>query len=136
LARAETVPLELEPGRGVIKRTLRLSTDGKPLDFTPERVDVTVAIEPATLIKEYKSVKVRAKADVEYTVSPNAVYLRLSGPGDLLQNFELGPGEVYLDIDGLAPGDYLLPLSFKLPAEIQLLEHRPQRFRVRIPKPK
>jgi YbbR domain-containing protein len=137
LALAETVPLDLEPGRGVIKRTLRLATDGKPLDFIPERVDVAVTIEPATLVKEFKSVKVRPKAsDGDYVVSPALVSLRLSGPGDVLENLDIGPAEVFLDIEGLAPGEYSLPLSFNLPPDIKLLEHRPQRFKVRIMKPK
>jgi hypothetical protein len=62
--------------------------------------------------------------------------LRLTGPGDVLEGLEIGPGQVFLDIEGLAPGDYSLPLSFDLPPDIKLLEYKPQRFKVRIAKPR
>jgi hypothetical protein len=64
------------------------------------------------------------------------VSLRLTGPGDVLEGLELGPAQVFLDVDGLAPGEYSLPLSFNLPPDIKLQDHRPQRFKVRILKPK
>jgi YbbR domain-containing protein len=134
---AETVPFELEPGRGVIRRTVRLSTEGRPLGFTPEQVEVAVTIEAATMVKEFSALKVQAKNAVgDYTVAPGLVSLRLTGPGDILDTLELGPEQVFLDVEGLAPGDYSLPLSFSLPPDIKLLEHRPQRFKVRIMKPK
>jgi YbbR domain-containing protein len=137
LVSAETVPLEIEPGRGQIKRTVRISTDGKPLDFAPERVDVAVTVEPATITKDFSSIKVQAKnGGGEYSVTPASVSLRLIGPGDVLESLEVGSDQVFLDIDGLAPGEYSLPLSFDLPPDVKLLEHKPQRFKVRIMKPK
>ena len=137
LVLAETVPFEIEPGRGVIKRTVGLSTDGKPLDFAPERVEVAVTVEAATLVRDFSAVKLQAKNAVgDHTVTPATASLRLTGPGDVLESLEVGPGQVFVDIEGLAPGDYLLPLSFNLPPDIKLLEHKPQRVKVRIAKPK
>jgi YbbR domain-containing protein len=134
---AETVPIEIEARRGVIKRTLRIATDGRPLTFDPEQVDVTVTVDAATVVKEYRDVKVQAPAGAgEYTVTPAQVNIRLAGPSDVLQTLELGPNQVFLNVEGLAPGDYSLPLNFNLPADVQVLEHRPQRFKVRIMKPK
>jgi YbbR domain-containing protein len=137
LTLAETVPLEIEPGRGSIKRTIRLSTEGKPLDFMPERVDVAITVEAATMVKSYGPLKVQAKKTPgEYSVTPGSVNLRLTGPGDVLENLEIGADEVFLDLDGLTPGDYSLPLSFNLPPDIKLVEYKPQRFKVRILRPK
>jgi YbbR domain-containing protein len=134
---AETVPIEIEARRGVIKRTLRIATDGRPLTFDPEQVDVTVTVDAATVVKEYRDLKVQAPAGAgEYTVTPALVNIRLAGPSDVLQMLELGPNQVFLNLEGLAPGDYSLPLNFNLPADVQVLEHRPQRFKVRILKPK
>jgi YbbR domain-containing protein len=72
----------------------------------------------------------------EYSVTPGSVNFRLTGPGDVLENLEIGADEVFLDLDGLAPGDYSLPLSFNLPPDIKLVEYKPQRFKVRIMRPK
>jgi YbbR domain-containing protein len=137
LVAAETVPLDIEAGRGQIKKTLRISTEGKPLDFAPERVDVTVTVEAATIVKDFDSVKVQAKSNPgEYTVTPGAVSLRLTGPGDELEDLQIGVDHVFLNIEGLPPGEYSLPLSFNLPPDVKLLEHKPHRFKVRIMKPK
>jgi YbbR domain-containing protein len=140
LAFAETVPIEIEPRRGAIKRTVRLSTDGKPLTFAPDQVEVAISVEAAQMVREYRSVEVQAKNSVgEYSINPKSVYLRLTGPGDVLEKLEkleIGAGQVFLDLNGLAAGDHALPLSFNLPAEIKVLELKPQRFKVRIEKSK
>ena len=137
LVSAQTVPLEIEPGRGQIKRTVRISAEGKPLDFVPERVDVAVTVEAATIVKDFSSIKVQAKNRGDgVSVTPGSVSLRLTGPADVLESLEVGAGQVFLDIDGLAPGEYSLPLNFDLPPDVKLLEHKPQRFKVRIMAPK
>jgi YbbR domain-containing protein len=134
---AETLPVEVEPRRGVTKRNLRIATDGRPLSYEPELVEVTITVDAATVIKEFPDVKVQATGGAgEYTVTPTAASVRLGGPSDVLETLELGAGQIFINIDGLAPGDYSLPLSFKLPPDIQVLEHRPQRFKVRVLKPK
>ena len=137
LAEAETVPIEIEPRRGVIRRTLRLATDGKPLTFAPDQVEVALAVEAAQIVREYGAVEVRAKnSGGEYSINPKSVYLRLTGPGDELEKLEVGAGQVFLDLDGLAAGEHSLPLTFNLPPEIKVLEQKPQRFKVRIVKTK
>jgi YbbR domain-containing protein len=40
----ETLPVDVEGSRNTIKRTVRLSTDGKPLSFMPEQVSVAITI--------------------------------------------------------------------------------------------
>jgi YbbR domain-containing protein len=133
----ETIPIEIEAGRGVVQRTVRLSTEGKPLAFEPDQVQVAVTVEAAELVKVYASVAVQAKnGSQEYNINPKSVYLRLVGPGDILEKLEVGGDRVFLDIGGLAAGDHSLPLSFNLPPEIKVLEQKPQRFKVRISKSK
>jgi YbbR domain-containing protein len=137
LALAETLPIEIEPGRGLTKRTVRLSTEGKPLVFAPEQVEVAVTVEAAQIVKEYRAVEVQAKNSAgEYSINPKSVYLRLTGPGDELEKLQVGPRQVFLDLDGLAAGEHSLPLSVNLPPDIKVLEQKPQRFKVRIMKSK
>jgi YbbR domain-containing protein len=133
----ETIPIEIEAGRGVVQRTVRLSTEGKPLAFEPDQVQVAVTVEAAELVKVYAAVAVQAKnGSEEYNINPKSVYLRLVGPGDVLEKLEVGGDRAFLDIGGLAAGDHSLPLSFNLPPEIKVLEQKPQRFKVRILKSK
>jgi YbbR domain-containing protein len=137
LASIETVPIEIEAGRGVLKREVRLSTEGKPLVFAPDQVDVAITVEAAMIVKEYGGVEVQAKnGSGEYNISPTSVYLRFTGPADVLEKFDVGASQVFLDLNGLGVGEHSLPLSFSLPPEIKLLEQKPQQFKVRIMKPK
>jgi YbbR domain-containing protein len=137
MAFVETLPVDVEPRRGSIRRTVRLSTEGRPLNVVPDQVDVAIAVDAAQIVREYRDVEVRAKNGAAgYTITPRSVYLRLTGPGDELEKLEVGADQVFLDVSGLPPGDHVLPLSFKLPPDIKVLDQKPQRFKVRIEKPK
>jgi YbbR domain-containing protein len=114
-----------------------LSTEGKPLTFAPDQVEVAITVEAAEIVREYRAVEVQAKNGVgEYSISPKSVYLRLMGPGDELEKLELTAGQVFVDLGGLAAGEHALALSFNLPPEIKVLQYKPQRFKVRIGKVK
>jgi YbbR domain-containing protein len=58
--------------------------------------------------------------------------LKLSGPKRILGELQLGPDQVYLDLKGLKPGTHSVPLVFNLPREVNVLEQKPDRFRVTI----
>ena len=137
LAVAESLPIDLEPGRGVFSRKVRLSADGKPLEFSPDQVEVTVTVEAARLVKEFGDVRLAVKnIGGEYKLDPKSVYLRLTGPGDVMENLAIDGGRVFLDLTGLPAGEHSVPLSFDLPPGVEVLEQRPDRFKVRIVKPK
>ncbi|MEK6562208.1 MAG: CdaR family protein [Candidatus Binatota bacterium] len=130
---AETVPIDLEGARGQMTREVRLSSAGKTLSFSPDRISVSVVLEEEWMTREFSRVEVKAKDFTgSYSVSPRRVYLRLSGPKRILSQLQLGTDQVYLDLKGLAPGSHTLALNLKLSSEIKVLEQRPERFSVRI----
>jgi YbbR domain-containing protein len=136
LAVVETFPVDIDEGRGVVKRKVRLSADGKPLSFTPDQVEITVTLEEEESVREFAAVPVRAKDfSGAYTVTPPSVSLRLSGAKSLLDKLELKGDEVYLSLKGLPAGEHSVPLILELPAGVRVIEQKPQRFRVRIGKP-
>jgi YbbR domain-containing protein len=132
----DTVPVEIDEGRGVIKRKVRLSADGKPFSFLPDQVEVTVTLEEEETSREISNVTVQAKDfNGAYTVVPNVVTLRLSGAKSLLDKLELKGDEVSLNLKGLPAGEHTLPVIVELPAGVRVIELKPQRVRVRISKP-
>ena len=135
LTNVETLPIDIDEGHSPVKRKIRLSNDGKPLTFLPDQVDVMVSIEEEEGSREFNSVSVRAR-DFKgtYTVSPPSVNLRLSGAKSRLDKLKLTGDEVYLNLQGLPAGEYNLPLMVELPTGIQVVEQKPQRFKVRITK--
>ena len=135
LAAIETVPVDVEEGQSSIKRRVRLSNDGKPLAIAPDQVEVVVTIEEEQATREFdREVEAKDFKGV-YTVSPQSVHLRLSGPKSAIEKFKLTSENVYLNLNGMAAGDHSVALLFNLPADIKLIEQKPQRFRVRIAKP-
>ena len=135
LIAVETFPIEIEDGQVPVKRKVRLSSEGKPLIFTPDQVEVSISLEEEQISKEFSRVDVRAKQFAgDYRVNPSSVYLRLAGPVRMLSQLDISPNQVYLDLTGLKVGEHSVPLNFSLPPQIKVLEQKPQRFKVRITK--
>jgi YbbR domain-containing protein len=135
LTAIETVPIDLEAKRGTIKRKVRLSSDGRPLSFTPEQISVAVTLQEEQISREFSRVAVTAKDfSGQYSVNPRSVYLRLSGPKRILGQLELNSDRIYLNLKGLAVGEHNVPLTVNLPPEIELAEQKPDQFHVRISK--
>jgi YbbR domain-containing protein len=136
LAAVETIPIDIEQSRGTIKRKTRLLADGKPFSFEPDQVEVTISLEEEEVTRDFDRVTVQAKGfGGEYTVTPRFVSLRLAGPSQLMSRLEPGPEQVFLNLKGLSAGEHTVPLNFSLPADVRVLEQKPQRFKVRIIKP-
>jgi YbbR domain-containing protein len=129
----ETLPLDLEGAKGQFSRELRLSAADETLSFMPERVTVAVMLEEEIMTREFSRVDVTAKnLSGKYSVSPRQAQVKLSGPKRILADLKLGPEQVYLDLKGLKSGTHSVPLSFKLPREVKVIEQKPDRFRVTI----
>jgi YbbR domain-containing protein len=136
MAAVETVPVDVEEGRGGIKRRVRLSNDGKPLSIVPDQVEVVVTIEEEQASRAFERIEVHAK-DFKgvYNITPQSVYVRVAGPKSAIEKLKLTSDEVYLNLKGLPAGEHQVPLELNLPGDVQVLEQKPQRFRVRIIKP-
>jgi YbbR domain-containing protein len=136
LSAIETVPVDVEEGRGGIKRRVRLSNDGKPLAIVPDQVEVVITVEEEQSSRAFEKIEVLAK-DFKgvYNVTPQTVYVRVTGPRGAIEKLNLTSAEVYLNLKGLPAGEHQVPLELSLPADVQVVEQKPQRFRVRIIKP-
>ena len=136
LAFIETVSVDVEESRSGIKRKVRLSNDGKPLTIVPDQVEVAITIEEEQASRVFERIDVYAK-DFRgvYNVLPPTVYLRVVGPKTALEKLKLTSDEVHLNLKGLSVGEHNVPLELSLPLEIQVLEQKPQSFRVRISRP-
>jgi YbbR domain-containing protein len=135
LTSIETVPIDIEETNGVVTHKVRLSADGKALSFSPDQVDVAISVDEEETTRDFERVEVQAKGFAGvYTVSPRAVFLRLSGPRQALNKFALGPDQVYLSLKGLKVGEHAVPLMFNLPPKFSVVEQKPRRVKVRITK--
>jgi len=133
LASVETTALEVEAAKTEITKELKLASPGRLVSLTPDRVSVSVKLEEEWIVREFDRVEVKAKDfSGTYSVTPNRVYIRMSGPKRVLADLKIGTGQLYLDLKGLGPGSHTVPLSLELPPQVKVLEQKPTRFRVRI----
>ena len=133
---ADTIPVEIEETREPVRKRVRVSTDGKPLTFTPDQVDVTFVLEPEEMTREFKSVGIRAKDfRGEYKITPSNVTIRLTGPRPIVENLMIGAEQVYVVLKGLPVGTHSVPLLFNLPEGVKPAEAEPQQVQVKILKP-
>lgn len=136
LTAAETVPVELDAKPGVSKRKARLSASGKPFSFTPDQVEVSVTLEIDSIEREFGRVGAQARDFAgTYSVTPRSVYLKLSGPRNVLGTLQLDANHVYLDLKGLATGEHILTLNYNLPPGVKVVEQKPDRLKVKITSP-
>ena len=136
LSSIETVPVDIEKSRDLIKRRVRLSNDGRPLSLAPDQVEVLITIEEAQAVRDYDGVEVRAR-DFKgtYQVAPQTAFLRLSGPKSVMDALQSLAEAVYVDLRGLAAGEHSVPLMVDLPDGVEIVAQKPLRFKVRILKP-
>jgi YbbR domain-containing protein len=136
LAVVETIAVDVEEMRSSFKRRVRLSNDGKPLTIVPDQVEVAINIEEEQATRAFDQIEVHAKSfSGIYRVLPPTVSLRVAGPKTAIEKLKLTSDEVYLNLKGLSVGEHNVPLEVNLPEQLQVLEQKPQRFRVRIIKP-
>jgi len=136
LTAIETVLVDIEDSRGVVRRMVRLSNDGKPLSLAPDQVEVSIAIEEVQVTRDFDRIDVRARDfNGAYSVTPQVIHLRLGGPKSTMDKLQLSSDRVYLDLKGLSVGEHSVPLMLSLPADVTVLEQTPQRLKVRIIKP-
>ena len=136
LTAVETVPVDLHETRGVPKRQVRLATDGKPLTFSPDQVEIAVSLEEEQASREFAQVEIATPGYKGlFTVLPRTVYLHVAGAKSIVDKLQLNAETVTLSLAGLPPGEHILPPVIKLPAGIEVVEQRPLSVRVRIAKP-
>jgi len=132
---AETAPLDLEEVRGQMKREVRLAAEGRPITFTPDRVTVSVFLEEEKVTREFHNVAIKlvGQDGADTKTNPSSVYLRLRRPKLLMDKLKVDDGLASIDLKGMGPGRYRLPLDLALPKEVEVVEQKPKQVRVIIP---
>jgi len=79
-----------------------------------QNITVYVEIKPVTTSKQFETIPVKILGlDAKFIakISPNTVSVLVNGPQEVVNNLTTADVGVVLDLNGLAPGNYTLPLS-------------------------
>ena len=98
----------------------------------PGPVRVTVNVRPAQLQWAIAGVPVRlVNAKGRVTINPTAITVHVRGPRDAM-SADATAFDASVDVEGLRPGDYELPVRVVMPPKIGLARVEPMEVRVRI----
>jgi YbbR domain-containing protein len=101
----------------------------------PVVVTVTVPIDAVPVERLVEDVPVRVRdvrPGLAAQVAPQAVAVSTRGPKTVLDTLEGGHLVAYVDLAGLAPGRYNLPVRVEPPQNVEIVQTQPAAVRVRI----
>jgi YbbR domain-containing protein len=97
----------------------------------PDPVRVTVAVRPAQRQWAVAGVPVKVMNGGRVTVMPASVTVHVRGPRDAM-GADAAAFDASVDVSGLKPGDYELPVHVGLPARVGIARIEPAAVRVKI----
>lgn len=116
------------------KRKVPLVSAGDFVNFSPDEVTVTIALEEVTMSREFHRAEVKILNAEGAVVEPGgAVEVTIRGPQRVLHNFKLEDGMVYIDAAGQAPGKRRLDVHVDVPAPLEVVRRTPDKLNVMIP---
>lgn len=134
LTEALTEPVSIDGVSGRVQTLVTIGVGDPLLRLqTPSAAEVTVEIVPAPVERTLHEVPVRV-GDGEGTrpaaLDPGAVTVGIRGPRKLVDALDAGAVEAFLDVAGLPPGRYNLPVTVESGADVGVTHIDPSRVSV------
>ncbi len=99
---------------------------------TPQSARVSVAVSPAPVEWSVAEIPIAARTtDRVVQITPRHVVVRLRGPREMVTGDAAG-FDASVDVTGLRPGQFLLPVHVVAPARVGVVTVEPAQVRVRI----
>ncbi len=130
----ETLPIDFNNyGTDFIQRVKLVRLKTVEEDFF---VDVFVRIEKELEKREFRDLSIfvlqESKKKLAAQLKPSKVSIYLEGPKLVLANLLPEKIQVFVDISGLIPGDYELPILVNTPEEVKMVDYAPKVVKVNI----
>lgn len=129
LKQATTEPLSIEGATSSITETLAIGVADPRLRLTTaQSVRVTIEIKPAPGERTMGNVPVRLRnlpSTRRARVTPAVAQVMVRGPKDVLSTLQAGSLALYVDLAGLGPGRYNLPIHVEPPRDLEVVRTQP-----------
>ncbi len=133
LTEAMTEPVSVADATSSVNESVTIGVSDPSVRLrTPQSARVSVAVTPAPVEWSLADVPVAARnTDRVVQITPRQVLIRLRGPRELVSGESSGL-EASVDVTGLRPGQFLLPVHVVAPARVGIIAVEPAQVRVRI----
>ena len=132
LTEALTEPVSIAGASGRVRETVTVGVADPVVRLrTPGSAEVTVDIVPAPLERTLPAVPVRAgESPRTVSVEPEAVRVDVLGPRDRVQALDATAVEAFVELAGLQPGRYNLPVTVESSPAVGVTRIDPSRVTV------
>ena len=132
LTEALTEPVSIAGASGRVRETVTVGVADPVVRLrTPGSAEVTVDIVPAPLERTLPAVPVRAvESSRTVSVEPEAVRVGVLGPRDRVQALDVAAVEAFVELAGLQPGRYNLPVTVESSPAVGVTRIDPSRVTV------
>jgi YbbR domain-containing protein len=128
---AITEPVSIAGATDTISETVNVGVDDPAVRLvSPVGARVTVNVMPAPVEWAVQAIPVRAQKG-EAEISPASVTIFVRGPREA-RNWNASEYRASVDVEGLRPGTFLLPVQVTPPARVGVINVEPPTVRVRI----
>ena len=132
IAEVKSEPIQLAGATGNIARMVALESPSATVRINPSEVAANITLTPIELSKQIHALHVQVRNNGYFAqVDPPYVSLTVHGTELVLDQIDR-QSAVYVDADGLAPGNYDVPLQTSLPEGVTLLHQSVSKVRLRM----
>lgn len=132
MTRAITEPVSVEGATRTVTETVNAGVpDSVVRLLSPVSVRVTVTIGPAPVEWVVPGIPVHPRTDGSVEISPAVVTAFVRGPREA-RNWSASEFSASIDVEGLQPGMFLLPVQVTSPARVGVIHVEPPTVKVRI----
>ncbi len=133
-----TLSVDIETFSETFKKKIPLNLPGGVEIVSPVKIFLAeISIKENSVTKKFTQLPLKGKnTKFLYCISPDVLEIEVEGPENVLKNMSAGSGiDLFIDLAGLTPGEYLKRASIILPFRARLLKVKPEFFNVKIREP-
>lgn len=132
MTRAITEPVSVAGATKTVTETVNIGVPDSAVRLqSPVGARVTVIITPAPVEWAVPGIPVRPRTDSSAEISPSVVTAFVRGPREA-RNWNASEFSASIDVEGLQPGMFLLPVQVTSPARVGVIHVEPPTVKVRI----
>jgi YbbR domain-containing protein len=133
LTEATTEPVSVGGASATMNETVNIGVpDSAARLRTPQTARVAIAVAPAPVEWSVGSIRVKSlNARRQVQISPSHITAWVRGPREAMTS-DGGLFEATVDVEGLKPGQFRVPVSIVAPARVGVIRLEPAEVRVRI----
>jgi YbbR domain-containing protein len=132
IAEVASETIDVDRATANLSREVSLVQPAGATRIDPPEVAAAIAVSEVVADKEFRAVPVQVfNSGYTFKVQPEQINLTLRGPVLRLAQIDL-TNAVAIDADGMAPGNYAVPVQVDLPEGVELVHQSADRVRLRV----